>query len=44
MEHNGIASEFIMPGTEGITAVEIGYKLNTPVENNLYEYLTEQSL
>lgn len=44
MEHNGIASEFIMPGTEGITAVEIGYKLNTPVENNLYEYITEQSL
>lgn len=44
MEHNGIASEFIMPGTEGITAVKIGYKLNTPVENNLYEYLTEQSL
>lgn len=44
MEHNGIASEFIMPGTDGITAVEIGYKLNTPVENNLYEYLTEQSL
>lgn len=43
MEHNGIASEFIMPGTEEITAVEIGYKLNTPVENNLYEYLTEQS-
>ena len=44
MEHNGIASEFIMPGTEEITAVEIGYKLNTPVENNLYEYITEQSL
>ena len=44
MEHNGIASEFIMPGTEGITAVEIGYKLNTPVEHNLYEYITEQSL
>ncbi len=44
MEHNGIANEFIMPGTEDITAVEIGYKLNTPVENNLYEYITEQSL
>lgn len=44
MEHNGIANQFIMPGTEDITAVEIGYKLNTPVENNLYEYITEQSL
>ena len=44
MEHNGVANEFIMPGTEKITAVEIGYKLNTPVENNLYEYITEQSL
>lgn len=44
MEHNGKAKEFIMPGTDDITAVEIGYKLNTPVENNLYEYITEQSL
>lgn len=42
MEHNGNAHEFIMPGTEDITAVEIGYKLNTPVENNLYEYITDQ--
>lgn len=44
MVHNGNAHEFIMPGTKDITAVEIGYKLNTPVENNLYEYITEQSL
>lgn len=44
MEHNGKANEFVMPGTDDITAVEIGYKLNTPVENNLYEYITEQSL
>ena len=42
IEHNGIANEFTMPGTDDVTAVEIGYKLNTPVENNLYEYITEQ--
>ncbi len=44
IKHNGNVREFIMPGTDDITAVEIGYKLNTPVENNLYEYITEQSL
>ena len=33
-----------MNDTEDVTAVEIGYKLDTPVENNLYEYITEQSL
>lgn len=44
MEHNGHTQEFIMPGTEDISAVEIGYKLHTPVETNLYEYITEQSL
>lgn len=44
MEHDGKAHEFIMPGTEDISAVEIGYKLRTPVENNLYEYITEQTI
>lgn len=44
MEHDGNAHEFIMPGTEDISAVEIGYKLHTPIENNLYEYITEQTL
>ena len=44
IEHDGNAHEFIMPGTEGISAVEIGYKLHTPVENNLYEYITEQTI
>ncbi|MGM9747400.1 MAG: DUF3427 domain-containing protein [Candidatus Cryptobacteroides sp.] len=44
IEYNGFAKEFIMPETDNISAVEIGYKLNTPVEHNLYEYITEQSL
>ena len=44
MEYNGHAHEFIMPGTEDVHAVEIGYHLNTPVESNLYEYITEKSL
>ena len=44
MRHNGYLREFIMNDTNGVTAVEIGYKLDTPVENNLYEYITEQSL
>lgn len=44
MEHDGKAHEFIMPGTEDISAVEIGYILHTPVENNLYEYITEQTI
>jgi len=44
MEHNGIVHEIIMHDTEDISAVEIGYTLHTPVENNLYEYLTEQTI
>ena len=44
MEHDGNAHEFIMPGTKDISAVEIGYKLHTPIENNLYEYITEQTI
>ncbi len=44
MRHNGHLHQFIMTGTKDITAVEIGYKLDTPIESNLYEYITEQSL
>ncbi len=44
MEYNGHSHEFIMPGTEDVHAVEIGYHLDTPVESNLYEYITEKSL
>lgn len=44
MRHNGHLHQFIMNGTDDVTAVEIGYKLDTPVETNLYEYITEQSL
>ena len=44
MEHNGHTHEFIMPQTDNIHAVEIGYRLHTPVENNLYEYITEKSI
>lgn len=43
-EHNGHLHQFVMSDTDDVTAVEIGYKLDTPVENNLYEYITEQSL
>ncbi len=44
IHHNGHLHQFVMNDTEDVTAVEIGYKLDTPVESNLYEYLTEQSL
>ena len=44
MRHNGYLHPFVMDDTENVTAVEIGYKLDTPVESNLYEYITEQSL
>ncbi|MBO4783841.1 MAG: DEAD/DEAH box helicase [Lachnospiraceae bacterium] len=44
IRHNGYLHPFVMNDTEDVTAVEIGYKLDTPVENNLYEYITEQSL
>ena len=44
IRHNGHLQEFVMSDTDGVTAVEIGYKLDTPVEHNLYEYITEQSL
>lgn len=39
----GMAQEFQMPNTEA-TAVEIGYKLEHPVDQNLYEYLTDSQL
>lgn len=39
ISHNGFLKEFVMPNTE-VTAVEIGYRLLTPVEQNLYDYLT----
>ena len=44
IRHNGHLHQFVMNDTDDVTAVEIGYKLDTPVENNLYEYITEQSL
>ena len=44
MRHNGHLQQFVMNDTEDVTAVEIGYKLDTPVESNLYEFITEQSL
>ena len=44
MRHNGHLHEFIMNDTDDVRAVEIGYRLDTPVESNLYEYITEQSL
>lgn len=36
---NGYAKQFEMPGAN-CTAVEIGYTLETPVEQHLYEYIT----
>ena len=44
IRHNGHLHQFVMNDTDDVTAVEIGYKLDTPVEKNLYEYITEQSL
>ncbi len=44
VRHNGHAREFVMPDTDDIHAVEIGYHLDTPVEPNLYEYITEKSI
>lgn len=43
IRHNEHLHEFTMPGTNA-SAVEIGYRLDTPVEGNLYEYLTEKTL
>lgn len=43
MKYDDSMESFIMPNTDS-PAVKIAYKLDTPVENNLYEYITEQSL
>lgn len=40
---SGLLREFTMPGTNA-TAVEIEYRLNTPVERNLYDYLTSANI
>lgn len=37
MFHNGFTKEFVMPGTNK-TAVEIGWDLETPVREDIYEY------
>ncbi len=44
IRHNGHVQEFVMPNTEDIHAVEIGYHLTTPVESDIYEYITEKTL
>ncbi len=36
----GVLKEFVMPNTKDVTAVEIEYKLEQPVEKGLYDYLT----
>ena len=45
IRHNadGILKEFVMPNTDA-TAVEIEYKLDTPVEKNLYDYITSANV
>lgn len=37
MYHNGFTKEFVMPGTDK-NAVEIGWDLETPVREDIYEY------
>jgi len=44
ISHNGHLQEFVMANTQNVRAVEIGYKLDTPVESNLYEYITDKTL
>lgn len=41
IQHSGFLKQFVMPGTNA-TAVEIGYQLSTPVEPNLFSYLTSE--
>ena len=41
IRHSGFLKQFVMPGTEA-SAVEIGYQLSTPVEPNLFSYLTSE--
>ena len=40
MHATGYTKEFVMPNTTS-SAVEIGYKLETPVRRDLYEYIVE---
>lgn len=42
-EPGGLLEEFVMPNTD-VSAVEIEYKLKTPVEKNLYDYLTSENV
>lgn len=42
-EPDGILEEFVMPNTD-VSAVEIEYKLETPVDKNLYDYLTSENV
>ena len=42
-EPGGLLEEFVMPNTD-VSAVEIEYKLETPVEKNLYDYLTSENI
>ena len=42
-EPDGLLEEFVMPNTD-VSAVEIEYKLKTPVEKNLYDYLTSENV
>lgn len=44
MQFDNFAKEFIMPNTDSVQAVELRYKLDTPVEQNLYEYIAERSI
>ena len=45
IRHNadGILKEFVMPNTDA-TAVEIEYKLDTPVDKNLFDYITSANV
>ena len=42
-ETGGVLKQFVMPNTD-VSAVEIEYKLETPVEKNLYDYLTSENV
>ena len=42
-EPGGLLEEFVMPNTD-VSAVGIEYKLKTPVEKNLYDYLTSENV
>lgn len=44
IQYDNFAKEFIMPNTDNVHAVELRYKLDTPIEQNLYEYITEKTI